>query len=93
MYLYFYIITKIVLSAAVLADAVSSLFLDDTGCERRTVTRRRKSVNSIFRELGSYYVRRSYRMREVDFWNILHLIVFDIKLFYRFDDVKIANHY
>ena len=69
-----YIIASIILSVTSLVDVVSYLFLENTYDTRRTVVRHRNSVNSIFRELGPYYVRRSYRMREVDFWNLLDLI-------------------
>ena len=69
-----YIIDSVILSVTSLVDVVSYLFLENTYDDRRTVVRHRKSVNSIFKELGPYYVRRSYRMREVDFWNLLDLI-------------------
>ena len=69
------IIASIILSVTSLVDVVSYLFLENTYDDRRTVVRHRKSVNSIFSELGPYYVRRSYRMREVDFWNPLDLIL------------------
>ena len=65
-----FIIGSIILSVTSLVDVVSYLFIEQTYDNRRKVIRHRSSLNSIFRELGPYYMRRTYRMREVDFWNL-----------------------
>ena len=41
---------------------------------RRFVTRDRRCVSDIFSDLGPYFVRRSYRMTEEEFWKLFNLI-------------------
>ena len=69
-----YVIACAVLTATALVDIVNTVFLEDDIIECRRVTRKRILVNTMFSKLCPYYVRQSYRMREVDFWNLLSLI-------------------
>ena len=41
---------------------------------RSTPFRRRRSVGSLFRELGPYNTRRAYRMTEESFWKLHRMI-------------------
>ena len=67
------VILNIFLWASAIMDAVSDIFLYSSP-HRKQIRRKHWSVSNIFKELGPYYVRRSYRMSEVHFCNLRDLI-------------------
>jgi DDE superfamily endonuclease len=44
------------------------------GHRERPRSRVRRSIQSIFREYGPYYIRRAYRMNEASFWQLHRLV-------------------
>ena len=57
-----YVIAFAVLIAVALVDTVTTVFLEDTISEHRRIKRKQRLVNTMFSELGPYYVRQYYRM-------------------------------
>ena len=62
----------VTLASSVVVDATILI----TGLRsRRFVQRKRKCVDVIFKEIGPYHVRRSYRMKEATFWKLNSLLL------------------
>ena len=65
-------VCSVTLASSVVVDATILI----TGLRsRRFVPRKRKCVEVIFKELGPYHVRRSYRMQEATFWKLNSLLL------------------
>ena len=56
----------IVLASSTVLDCVSDYGFGS----RNHVKRKRRTVRTIFDELGAYYVQRNYRMKEDTFWKL-----------------------
>ena len=66
-------IVLVMMSCAALLEVYHNM-TDEEKQFKSFVRRKRRCVSDIFKELGPYWVKRSYRMTEDEFWKLFNII-------------------